>query len=672
MSEVIQKEMKQKTGNQEAVRHDGWKQRGARIAPYFLVFLAGCGLYLHTLQYPLESFDEPNIIGENLPFISNLSNVKDAFMRDALYSPNGKQQFYRPLQNISFMVDAQIGQGKPYGFRIMSLLFHCLTCSVLYHLLRTLKFNRTLSTLIALVFTLHPVFVQVAIWIPSRGDIFITLFGMLALIFFIRYVETRHFVYAFLHVAVFCFALFSKETAVVFPVILLSYYFVMRPKRPISILFIPLAGEVVGIVTFLLLRNTVIKEGVGSQVFGLGPLFSNLAMIPEIVSKYFLPFHGLSPMPVYSIVTTISGIILLLGLIALVNSLKFDRTSKGQILFFALWFLIFLIPGMMYRQTLTVHAYHYLHQRTYLPLIGIAVISCRILAVIPWKRLLPVALIYLAGCISVSYSYSLDYRNAMDYYDAIIKANPVNAYAYYNRGVWKDQRGDMRGALNDYILSMSVAPDFTKPIFNRGFIYYKLRNYDSALIYNNELIRREPNWAEPYNGRGVIESDRRQYGAALEDFNKAISLDGAFENAYGNRAAVFTALGKFDDARRDYETIIKLRPTDTSAMKNLNNIKTLQAGKSSTAQLQVPRLSVDAQKQNEMGVRIAMAGNLRGALGHFTEAIRLNSTYADAYANRGNAKYALHDTVGAIDDWNRAVSFGNREVQTMLNRLAKH
>src|SRR5262245_57505145 len=60
--------------------------------------------------------------------------------------------------------------------------------------------------------------------------------------------------------------------------------------------------------------------------------------------------------------------------------------------------------------------------------------------------------------------------------------------------------------------------------------------------------------------------------------------------------------------------------------------------------------------------------NYREAIGYFTEAIRLNPQYQNAYIYRGVAKYNLGDKRGAIEDYSRAIELNPKDAVAYNNR----
>jgi tetratricopeptide (TPR) repeat protein len=79
------------------------------------------------------------------------------------------------------------------------------------------------------------------------------------------------------------------------------------------------------------------------------------------------------------------------------------------------------------------------------------------------------------------------------------------------------------------------------------------------------------------------------------------------------------------------------------------------------------RLS-NAEAYNDRGNERATAGDDRGAIADFTEAIKLNPKFTEAYNSRGNARVILGDKQGALDDFNKAIQLNPKDGEAYNNR----
>ena len=159
-----------------------------------------------------------------------LSKIKLAFTTDAFLGTNGS--FYRPLQTVSFMLDALVGGPKPFIYHLTNLLLHIVGSLCVFWLLLTLGYHRLSSLLLALLFALHPMFVPMVAWVPTRGDLLLTIFVIVSFVLFIKSFRGNRPALVVWHGITFFLALLSKETAVAVPALcLLYYYFELRKTK---------------------------------------------------------------------------------------------------------------------------------------------------------------------------------------------------------------------------------------------------------------------------------------------------------------------------------------------------------------------------------------------------------------------------------------------------------
>jgi len=182
--------------------------------------------------------DDIKII-DNYEKISDLKNIPDAFYSDSYFQKEGL--YYRPTLTLTLMFDAIIGGKETFGYHLTNLILHIIACLLLYYFLRLFINNRTenkltlnthnLTLFIVALFGVSPLLLNAVAWIPGRNDILLTIFILLSFWFYTKSVETDKFSFTALHFLFFLLALFSKETALVFPLILLLYSILLKRTK---------------------------------------------------------------------------------------------------------------------------------------------------------------------------------------------------------------------------------------------------------------------------------------------------------------------------------------------------------------------------------------------------------------------------------------------------------
>src|SRR5438046_8368174 len=196
--------------------------RWLRFWPLYIA-LAVLAVYSTVLGFNFIGFDDTDILKHRYFIIGDLSKIKLAFTTDAFLGTNGS--FYRPLQTVSFMLDALIGGPSPFIYHFTNLVLCIVSSLCVFWLLLTLNYQRLSSLLLALLFALHPMFVPMVAWVPTRGDLLLTIFVIISFVLFIKSFRANRPGLVVWHGVVFSLALLSKETAVAVPPLCLFYYY---------------------------------------------------------------------------------------------------------------------------------------------------------------------------------------------------------------------------------------------------------------------------------------------------------------------------------------------------------------------------------------------------------------------------------------------------------------
>ena len=95
------------------------------------------------------------------------------------------------------------------------------------------------------------------------------------------------------------------------------------------------------------------------------------------------------------------------------------------------------------------------------------------------------------------------------------------AEEYFNKGTTKAEKGDYRGAIQDYNKAIELKPNYTKAYNNRGYAKHDLGDQRGALQDFNKAIELNPNDARAYSNRGVIKIKLGQKDSGCLDLSKA-------------------------------------------------------------------------------------------------------------------------------------------------------
>jgi tetratricopeptide (TPR) repeat protein len=404
-----------------------------------------------------------------------------------------------------------------------------------------------------------------------------------------------------------------------------------------------------------------VTEKLTSNEFGFPALIKNLTFFPVVLSKVFLPI-SLPIYPMYDSFSIISG--LLIAIVLGYYTVNLYRKKQWIPLLGIIWFLIFISPPMLYRQKDFDYVIINLEQRVYLPLIGLVLpLAYEISGFISKGK--SVAILFASMIVLLIYAgiatvHADDYRDAVNYSNAAIKKNPANAgaytylgfncferqdvpgafdnfskaidiaqypMAYFNRGAIKAAAGDNKGAEEDFNSALARDTTLDLAYFKRGSVKFLMNRYDEALEDLRHAEKLNPTDPLIFNMKGKVYNGQQKYHDAIEEFAKAIKLAPAFIEPYEGRSLARFNVRDFEGTVNDCQKILNLRPNDINTYKNMG-----QAYR-------------EMQKYDK-------------SLIAYTNAIKLDSTFAPAYFGRGLTKRMMNDIDGWKADWLKAGQYG--------------
>ena len=106
-----------------------------------------------------------------------------------------------------------------------------------------------------------------------------------------------------------------------------------------------------------------------------------------------------------------------------------------------------------------------------------------------------------------------------------------------------------------------------------GYRAYQNRQYEKAITYCDEAIKRNSDDVDAYKLRGDAKVRLEQYTEAIADFDEVLSRDPDMASAYYARGAANYFLYQNESAIADFDDAIRLNPDDRRSYKLLGDVK---------------------------------------------------------------------------------------------------
>jgi len=238
-----------------------------------------------------------------------------------------------------------------------------------------------------------------------------------------------------------------------------------------------------------------------------------------------------------------------------------------------------------------------------------------------------------------------DLDGALEDYDRAVDLDPKNVDAFYRRGLDRQAKGDLGGALADYTQVLGLDPKRADAFSCRGFIKQAQGDLDGALADYNQALLVNPKFSRAYYNVGLIEARKGNLDQAISAYDHTIDLDPKMDLAYYNRGVTKNAEGDVDGAIADFTQSLALNP-------NL------------------------APAYHDRGAARQSKGDSDGALADYSQAVALDPKMTDAFYRRGVIKMQRGDLDGAVADTTQAIDFDSKNGQAYyirgLARLGKN
>ncbi len=553
-------------------------------------------------------YDDSVYVTNNPNVQSGLSwqNVKWAFT-------TGRASNWHPLTWLSHMLDCQLFGQRADAHHIINVLFHIANTLLLFIVFNRMTKHFWPSVFVAAVFALHPLHVDSVAWVAERKDVLSTLFWLLTMLAYARYVERPSTVRFLVTLLFFALGLLAKPMLVTLPfvLLLLDYWPLNRLSSKFSILnslfeklpfFVLSAAS--SVITFI-----VQQKGGAMSIIPIKARIANaMCSYLAYIGKMFWParlavFYPYPPPSFLFAARTVIYAIILILVTALL--LYYGRQYKYLAVGW-LWYLGTLVPVIGIVQ---VGAQAMANRYMYIPMLGLLIIVGWAVKDLVGNRLglrvvtAVLAVAALSAAVIVTRTQVQHWRNGLTLYEYTLKVTENNELAEYNYAsalfnegriseaelhlrnlvrinpLSSDRRflGDVlkkQGKLNEAIACYN---ELIKQGQGSADVYYNLavalglqRKYDDAIKCLSSTLKLDPNYPEARKKMGVLLLQvTGKFNEAIPYFNEALRTDANMVKIYENLGSAYHQLGKYEEAILNWTKAVELKPNNVPVLNNL-------------------------------------------------------------------------------------------------------
>ena len=604
---------------------------------------------------------------------------------------------YKPLVTASWLIERNLFNLEARTVHINNLILHVLNTVLFFFITLKLaqRFDWTrkrpelVAVASAVLFGVHPMHVESVAWAVERKDVLYTLFFLLGLLSYMRYVTEEKLKWMAIAAVCFLASAMSKASAIAFPVVLFAFDYAYKRKLDKKLFmekWMVFLVLLFALYMFGFFGTEAAGTGAGAREGNLSQVVTTsrvtdvapLSSFPGIYAKFVLAglkgifwyLHTLIPVgqslayPYKTWLPAIGhGIHVFPWLLALGAFALYRVRDKYRLLVFAhMFFFAALLPALI-RTGLGKSIFlsdRYVYLASFGLLFGLVGFLHQFMQRKSWddrKQYVVfgmIAIVYGVLC----FSYARKWDNGETLWTNTVEKYPSIAYAWVNRAMYYKERGMTAEALSDFNAALAIEDD-PHALVNRGTMLRDLGRYNEAMADFDRLLANKPSDEYGLNGKGNLLFTMGRYQEAVDVYTYGISLNPRAVNLYTNRSAALYYLGQYAQAIDDLNKAQRLSPR----YPGINQKKTViyMGMKDWTNAVESARLTSIEQPNNhanlaDWGKALQNLGRHQEAIEAYTRAITLFGSSKRYYNGRARSYQAIGNKNAAQQDRQKARS----------------
>ncbi|MGA9144947.1 MAG: tetratricopeptide repeat protein, partial [Candidatus Acidiferrales bacterium] len=497
----------------------------------------------------------------------------------------GVSNYYRPLQILVYAEEYELFGEKPWGWHAVNLVLNAAVVLAAYFLIASLG-GAELAVWASLLFAVHPMHTEAAAWVAALPELQCGLLLMVAMLFYHRARSSGNAIWNIaISTVAFLAALFSKETALLFPAILLSYEYFYRGEPLVKLWRSArwIWPHVAVLICYTIAR--VLALGAFTPVYqpAREPLNATqlLLAIPAILARYVgklvapagLNYFYAFPMPKSFGWWTIAGFAVTITLIAAMFLL---RKPHPLLAFSVAWFLLTLAPALSVNR---IGENFFTERYLYIPSLGFC-----ILAAWGWlwlrKKLGETSRQWVAwgagAAVLVFYAAQVERRLPVfhDNFTLLsdtIRKSPDSAEVLAQLATALYDRGDLDGAIGRMAESLELRPNHELSLLRLAQYFAAEKKYDRAIELFKKAVAQHPEYDVAWINLAKAYTLNGEWAQAAACYRRLEDADPKTAGKYEQLARVAEANEKVESELAQKQADAARRPDDAVTLVQLGD-----------------------------------------------------------------------------------------------------
>lgn len=150
--------------------------------------------------------------------------------------------------------------------------------------------------------------------------------------------------------------------------------------------------------------------------------------------------------------------------------------------------------------------------------------------------------------------------------DTLSEMNFTLMEQYVTEGNNQFDAGNYQDAMISYDKSLSIFPNNTDVLYQKGRCLNNLGNYDEAIIVYDKVLSIDANYSDALKSRGLSLDNLGKTDEAIASYDQALSISPNDTGVLFLKGSTLGEIGKYDEAMTYFNQTINIDPTDTDAL----------------------------------------------------------------------------------------------------------